>query len=61
MMRDKEEEEEEGRRGKGGIKQPKYQFLHSLYKYHSSPLFLGTSPLILVSTFVVSPKTNLDV
>ena len=53
MMRDEEEEE---RRRKGGIKKTQYQFLHSPYKYHSSPLFLGTSPLIMVSAFVVSPK-----
>jgi len=58
MMRDEEEEEERG--GKGGIKNTYYQFLHSSYKYHSSPLFLGTSPLTMVSAFVVAPKTHLD-
>ncbi len=44
---------------KGGAKKLWYQFLHSAYKYHSSPLFLGTIPQTMVSAFVVSPKTYL--
>jgi hypothetical protein len=48
------------RRRKGGAKKLWYQVLHSAYKYHSSPLFLGTIPQTMVSAFVVSPKTYLE-
>ena len=48
------------RRKGGGAKKLYYQFLYIDYKYHSSPLFLGTIPETMVSAFVVSQKTYLE-
>jgi len=55
-MRDEEEEE---RRRKGGIKKPSTDSYIAPASTIVPPLFLGTSPLIMVSAFVVSPKTHL--
>jgi hypothetical protein len=60
MMRRRRRRRRIVRRRKGGAKKLWYQFLHSAYKYHSSPPFLGTIPQTMVSAFVVSPKTYLD-
>ena len=59
---EEEEEEEEGEGGEGGgAKKLLDQFLRSAYKSHRSPLFrYQPTDHAMVSAFVVSPKTYLE-